>query len=98
MTQETEKNKAMEHGTEKTSRSMGGEKSSQGGRGDPNKASPAAVERYLKGIHFPADKKKLISQAEGNNAPSDVMAVLKRFDEREYSSPVDVAKEVGRVE
>lgn len=31
------------------SRQTGGEKASQGGRGNSDKVSPAAIERYLKG-------------------------------------------------
>ncbi len=77
----------------------GGRKTSEGGRGNPEKASPAAVERYIKGIHFPATRADLIKQAEENDAPEDVLHVLKKFgDSTEYSSAVDVAKEVGRVE
>lgn len=76
----------------------GGRKSSEGGRGDPNKASPAAVERYLKGIHYPASKDELLRQAKDNGAPQDVMNVLNRFEDKKYGSTVDVAKEVGAVE
>lgn len=76
----------------------GGRKASEGGRGNPEKASPAAIERYLKGIHYPANKKDLTSQAKNNGAPEDVMSVLNRFEEKEYHSPIDVSKEVGRVE
>jgi len=79
-------------------RSEAGRKSSEGGRGNPEKASPAAVERYLKGIHFPANKGDLTDIAQQNGAPSDVMSVINRFEEKEYNSPVDIAKEVGRVE
>jgi hypothetical protein len=50
-------------------RSEGGRKSSEGGRGSATKASPAAIERYLKDIEFPADKQELISQARDNGAP-----------------------------
>lgn len=76
----------------------GGRKSSEGGRGDPNKASPAAIERYLKGIHYPAQKQDLIRQAQNNGAPQDVMNVLNRFEDKEYGSTVEVAKEVSRAE
>lgn len=80
-------------------RSEGGKKSSDGGRGDPNKASPAEIERYLKGIHFPVKKEDLIAHAKQNKAPSDVLSVLERFDDKkEFNSPIDVSKEVGRVE
>lgn len=83
---------------EKDGRSIAGQKSSQGGRGDPNKASPAAIERYLKGIHYPAEKQDLINKAKENSAPSDVISVLNRFNEHTYNSPIDVSKEVGRIE
>jgi hypothetical protein len=79
-------------------RSIAGQKSSEGGRGDPEKANPAAVERHLKGITFPASKQDLIERAEMNGAPSDVMSVLNRMEKTEYHSPIDVSKEVGRVE
>ena len=81
-----------------TGRQASGQKSSEGGRGNPHKASPAAVERYLKGIHFPASKNDLIARAHDNGAPDDVMSVLHRFGDHEYHSAIDVSKEVGRVE
>jgi hypothetical protein len=51
----------------------GGKKASEGGRGNPEKASPAAIERYLKGINFPANKEALIKHAKGNQAPQDIL-------------------------
>lgn len=85
--------------TKDDSRRIAGEKSSQGGSGNPTKASPAAIERFLKGIHFPAGKKDLVNKAKENKAPLDVLHVLDLFDEtKEFHSPIDVAKEVGRVE
>jgi hypothetical protein len=76
----------------------GGKKSSEGGRGAPEKASPAAVERYLKGINFPASKQDLIKHAKQNNAPEDVIHVLNQFEDKEYHSVIDISKEVGRIE
>jgi hypothetical protein len=76
----------------------GGQKASEGGRGNPEKASPAAIERYLKGINFPANKKTLIKHAKENQAPKDVLHVLDQFQEKEYHSVIDVSKEVGRIE
>ncbi|WP_032113705.1 hypothetical protein [Candidatus Paracaedibacter symbiosus] len=40
-----------------------GKKASEGGRDNPEKASPAAIERYLEGIKYPASKQDLTSQA-----------------------------------
>ncbi len=79
-------------------RSEGGQKASQGGRGDPQKASPSAVERYLKGIDYPATKEDLIEHAEDMGAPSDVMNVLRRMPDQDYDSPIDIAKGVGEAE
>lgn len=76
----------------------GGRKASEGGRGNPDKASPGAIERYLKGIHYPAQKEDLIHQAEDNGAPQDVMNTLNHFEDKEYGGTVDVAKEVGKAE
>lgn len=77
---------------------ISGQKSSVGGRGNPEKASPAAIERYIKGASFPASKKDLISQAQKNSAPDDVMSVLRRFAEKQYNNVTEIAKEVGRAE
>ena len=76
----------------------GARKTSEAGRGDPHKASPAAIEKYLKGIDFPTGKDSLIKQATENAAPEDVLYVLNQFEEKTYHSPIDVAKEVGRAE
>jgi hypothetical protein len=76
----------------------GGRKASEDGRGNPDKASPATIEKYLKGIHYPAQKEDLINQAENNGAPQDAMNVLNRFEDKEYDSTVDVAKEVSKAE
>lgn len=76
----------------------GGRKSSEGGRGNPEKASPAAVEKYLKGIPFPASKEKLLKHAKENKAPDDVLHVLGQLEEKEFHTAVDVTKEVGRTE
>lgn len=87
------------NGNKDDSRHKAGVKRSMGGSGSPDKASPAAVERYLKGIKFPASKNDLVNKAKENNAPSDVMHVIGLFDDKkEFHSPIDVSKEVGRVE
>ncbi len=83
-----------EHG----GRHTGGRKTSQGDRGNPEQASPAAVARYLRGIEFPTTKGNLIAHARQQQAPDDVLSMLDRFEEREYNSAAEIAKEVGSVE
>ncbi|MGN6671384.1 MAG: DUF2795 domain-containing protein [Candidatus Nucleicultricaceae bacterium] len=57
--------------------------------------NPAFLERYLKGIHYPATKKELIRRALQNDAPRQVLYALIHFNRKEYVSTIDVAKEVG---
>ena len=75
----------------------GGKKTAAGGSGNPDKASPVAVENYIKGIKFPADKGELIKQEENNRAPDDVLHVMNKFEDKEYHSPIDISKEIGKL-
>jgi hypothetical protein len=60
--------------------------------------SPAIVEKYLKGVNYPASKQDLIEKAEENNAPEDVLLTLEALEEEEFNSPVDVSKAFGEIE
>lgn len=61
-------------------------------------ASPAKIQHCLKGSHYPSNKQSLVNVAKKNNAPSDVMAILDLLPEKEYISPAQVMKEVGKKE
>jgi hypothetical protein len=61
-------------------------------------ASPARIQQFLKGSHFPSSKQDLINVAKKNDAPQDVMAILDLIPEKEYISPAQVMKEVGKKE
>ncbi|WP_038466549.1 DUF2795 domain-containing protein [Candidatus Odyssella acanthamoebae] len=60
--------------------------------------TPIAIEKYLKGISFPASKNDLIRQAEDNQAPDAVINVLEEFSDKEYNSVTDVAQEAKKSE
>jgi hypothetical protein len=80
-----------------TGTTEGGKKTAQGDRGNSEKASPAAIEHYIKGIKFPANKNDLIDQAKESDAPDDVMNVMQKFEEKDYHSSIDVSREVGKI-
>jgi hypothetical protein len=61
-------------------------------------ASPAKIQEYLKGAHYPSTKEKLVELAKKNKAPSDVMSILDLIPSKEYTSPAQVMKEVGKKE
>lgn len=79
-------------------RSLRDKKSSESSRGAPNRANPAETETGVKGVNYPANKNELIKKANDNKAPSDVLSVLNHLKNNHYSSPIEIAKEVGRVE
>jgi hypothetical protein len=58
--------------------------------------STAKVSKYLKGIHFPADKRECLDYARRLNAPDDVMGALKGMPEGQFDSMAGVWHAVGR--
>ena len=61
-------------------------------------ANPAEVERYLKGINYPAKKDELIKHAQQQGANQDVIEVLKEMRDQNFNSPVEVSKAVGEID
>ncbi|HQG31719.1 MAG TPA: DUF2795 domain-containing protein [Deltaproteobacteria bacterium] len=59
------------------------------------KGSAAELEKYLKGVDYPASKSDLISKARSNGAPSEVIDMINSLMEDHFNSPVDVAKAFG---
>jgi hypothetical protein len=64
----------------------------------PGHVSPAIVEKYLAGMHFPAERKKLINNAQNKGAPENVIDLLNKLPEKTYTSPIDITKEIGKIE
>jgi hypothetical protein len=60
--------------------------------------SPAIVEKYLAGMHYPAERKKLINNTQNKDAPDNVMDLLSKLPEKTYTSPIDITKEIGKIE
>lgn len=59
--------------------------------------SPANVQAHLKGISYPASRDDLLSTAKKNNAPEDVMELLRKIPDQEYHGPQDVMKAYGNI-
>lgn len=60
--------------------------------------SPAIVEKYLGGVHYPAEWARLLKNAQTKGAPKDVLDLIKKLPERTYISPIDITKEIGKIE
>ena len=66
--------------------------------GKSGHVSPAIVEKYLAGIHYPAEKKNLVDCAMAKKAPEDVMNMLDKMPSKTYKSTIDITKEIGKIE
>jgi hypothetical protein len=71
---------------------------SAGKSGRPGHVSPAVVEKYLGGMHYPAEKKALVNNAKNKSAPKDVLELINKLPEKTYTSPIDITKEIGKIE
>jgi hypothetical protein len=61
------------------------------------RVSPATLERYLSGIHYPCSRQELVSHARRQNAPNEVIKTLQNLPRDNFSSPVDISKAVGEM-
>ena len=59
--------------------------------------SAAEVQKFLKGMDYPAGKKEVVSQAKKNKAPKDVLDVLNKVDDQQFNSAADVSRAIGKV-
>ena len=53
------------------------------------------VQKFLRGISYPATKQQLVDQARGNQADDEALSTLGSMPEREYSGPDEVSKVIA---
>lgn len=51
------------------------------------------VGEYIKGIHFPANKRELSEKIKQHNAPKNIKALMTLFPEKVYGSLDDIERE-----
>jgi hypothetical protein len=57
--------------------------------------NPIEVQKHLRGIDYPASKDELISTAESNDAPQEIIEALQQLDRAEFDGPDDVQEALG---
>lgn len=60
-------------------------------------ANPIQVQKYLKGVDYPATKAELFDLAEQNGADESIKSILNQIPDREYTKPSDVSREIGLI-
>jgi Protein of unknown function (DUF2795) len=66
-------------------------------RSSSTKATPVEVQAFLEGVGYPAGKRRLLREAESQRASRDVRATLRRLPEKNFKSPTEVSKAIGRL-
>src|SRR5947209_3563148 len=52
------------------------------------------VQKYLRGVDYPADRDTLIEHAQHQGAPGEVVDALRSLDDRTYDAPNDISEQV----
>lgn len=62
------------------------------------KVNPIQVQKFLKGIDYPASKQEILRTAEDQGADEDVRSTLDRLPDQEFNSPADISEAIGNLE
>ena len=52
----------------------------------------------MRHLAFPATKQEILQHARDNEAPSEILSLLERIEERDYMNAADVAVAAGNAE
>lgn len=60
-------------------------------------SSPIEIQKFLKGVDYPASKEELIEIARDNGAKKDLLNLLEDLKEDEFANPAEVSKAIGEL-
>ncbi|MBW4471726.1 MAG: DUF2795 domain-containing protein [Stenomitos rutilans HA7619-LM2] len=63
-----------------------------------SKVNPIQLQKYLKGMDYPANKQDLLDRAKQEGADENILSTLKQLAEDKFETPADVSKAVGNIE
>lgn len=61
------------------------------------KVNPIQLQKYLKGVHYPARQRDIVEAARRNRADQNILDTLDQLPDRQYKNPAEVSKEIGRI-
>lgn len=63
------------------------------------KINPIQLQKFLKGMDYPASKDELIEHARQNGADKEAISTLEQLpDDEEFQTPAAVSKAVGEIQ
>ena len=60
--------------------------------------NPIQIQKYLKGVDYPASKSDLLENAERNGADKDTRTTPEQLPDEEYETPADVSQALGKID
>lgn len=79
---------------------MAGRTSSQSSESQPSPSAsvpPTELQKYLRGVDYPASKETLVERAQEEGAPEPVRQTLEALPPQDFDSPAAVSKAVGEL-
>jgi hypothetical protein len=58
--------------------------------------NPVQIQKFLKGVDYPANKQTLIENAKKLGADENVRESLEKLPDQEYDAPVDVSQALAK--
>lgn len=62
------------------------------------RANPIEIQKFLKGMDYPARKNDLVKRARDNGAKKEVISILEGLKSDAFNSPAEVSKAVGELD
>ncbi|WP_035984979.1 DUF2795 domain-containing protein [Leptolyngbya sp. KIOST-1] len=60
--------------------------------------NPIQVQKFLKGMDYPASKQDVVDHAKKQGADENVCSTLERMSDQEFETPADVSKAIGEID
>jgi Protein of unknown function (DUF2795) len=62
------------------------------------KVNPIELQKYLKGVDYPARRDSLLSKADENGADENIRSMLEQLPDQDFETPTEVNKAIGALE
>jgi hypothetical protein len=59
--------------------------------------NPVQLQKFLKGVDYPADKNTLLQRARDSGADDNAMRTLEQLPRDQFNSPNDVSEAIGQL-
>ncbi|RJQ36977.1 DUF2795 domain-containing protein [Candidatus Microgenomates bacterium] len=64
---------------------------------DQKKVNPIQVQKFLKGMHYPAKKEDIVNKAKELGASEEITFALEKLPEQDYNTPAEVSRQISQI-